>query len=702
MATLNFPDNPDTGDTYYDSNAGFTYEWNGTVWISIDSSRRSNIQEIDDISGAFDGSTTDFILNVAANPIEPVNAQQVVISVGGVLQNSGDDYTINGSTITFTTAPENGLTFFGTYLNTSLSFNTIGDSTVSTGSLAASGNYTVGGINVTGVSTLSGLSYSGISSIADLKSDNLAVSGVGTISNILLTKSGTGVGATVGAAVGVVTYYGDASNLTGVGMSLFPLSYDPGITSTSIAASTNIVTTWNYPIQAGSGTITIRTGGGTGTIVDQFVVGSSSSITISGRSLTLNPAADLTSGTEHFVVYPAGAIKSTGGQEENNQLITSFTTKPIELWAWGFNNSGQLGQNQGPAYLAAVSSPVQIPGTTWKDLPVNGCRLDTYFNSSIKSDGTLWMWGQNPYGHLGQNNRTACSSPMQVPGAWSTHSACYTAVLGIKTNGTLWSWGKNQYGQLGLNQGASPNQGYDNSKSSPVQVGTETTWSSVGSGAGVSGGVKTDGTLWTWGFNQEGSLGLNNSGTTWPDYNGSLSSPTQVGTDTTWSAFTSGQANSYAIKTDGTLWAWGQNTNGKLGLNSPQPNSRSSPTQIPGTWNFISVNNFWATAIKTNGTLWAWGYNSYGALGQNDRTTRSSPIQIGTDTTWSTGGIGDGHGSLFIKTDGSAWAWGGNQQGQLGLNQAATLYLSSPAQVGTDTNWVKALMSYHGSMGTRS
>ena len=92
MATLNFPDNPDTGDTYYDSNAGFTYEWNGTVWISIDSSRRSNIQDIDDISGAFDGSTTAFILNVASNAIEPTNAQQLVISVGGVLQNSGDDY----------------------------------------------------------------------------------------------------------------------------------------------------------------------------------------------------------------------------------------------------------------------------------------------------------------------------------------------------------------------------------------------------------------------------------------------------------------------------------------------------------------------------------------------------------------------------------------------------------------------------------
>ena len=136
MATLNFPDSPDTGDTYSDANSGFEYEWNGTVWISKNAStsgKRGNIQEIDDISPAFDGSTTDFILNVASYPIEPTNAQQVVISLGGVLQNVNDDYTINGSTITFTTAPADGLTFFGTYVNPYLSVNTVSDNTVSTG-----------------------------------------------------------------------------------------------------------------------------------------------------------------------------------------------------------------------------------------------------------------------------------------------------------------------------------------------------------------------------------------------------------------------------------------------------------------------------------------------------------------------------------------------------------------------------------------
>ena len=364
MATLNFPDSPSTGDTYSDANSGFEYEWNGTVWISkgaSTSSKRSNIQEIDDISGSFNGSTTDFTLTSSNTAVEPTNAQQVVISLGGVLQNVNDDYTIDGSTITFTTAPANGLTFFGTYLNTYLSSTTVADNSVSTGSLSASSNYTVGGINVTGVSTLSGLTYTGISSIAALSSSNLAVSGVGTIANVIHTKDSSGLGATIGAAVGVVTYYGDASNLTGVGMSVFPYTYSPANGATSQAVTTNIVTTWSSFIEAGSGTITIRSGSASGTIVDQFVVGSSSSITIAGNELTLNPAISLDNGTEYFVTYPAGSIKSLGGQLENHQLITSFTTLAINMWGWGYNTYGELALND----RVSRSSPVQLPGSNW-------------------------------------------------------------------------------------------------------------------------------------------------------------------------------------------------------------------------------------------------------------------------------------------------------------------------------------------------
>ena len=144
MATLNFPDDPSSGDKYTDSNSGFTYEWDGTVWKSSDPSTAANIREIDDISSDFDGSDTTFTLKVAGVNIEPANVQQLIISVGGVMQNAGDDFTVSGSTLTFTTAPTSGLTFFGTYLGTALSLNIVADGSVGSSSLKTE-DFTIGG-----------------------------------------------------------------------------------------------------------------------------------------------------------------------------------------------------------------------------------------------------------------------------------------------------------------------------------------------------------------------------------------------------------------------------------------------------------------------------------------------------------------------------------------------------------------------------
>ena len=144
MATLNFPDNPTTGDVYTDSNSGFSYEWNGTVWISTDPSTASNIREIDDISSGFDGSDTTFTLQVAGVNVEPANAQQLIISVGGVMQNAGQDFTVSGAVLTFTTAPSSGLTFFGVLLGTALSLNTVADGSVGSAALKTE-DFTIGG-----------------------------------------------------------------------------------------------------------------------------------------------------------------------------------------------------------------------------------------------------------------------------------------------------------------------------------------------------------------------------------------------------------------------------------------------------------------------------------------------------------------------------------------------------------------------------
>ena len=135
--TLNFPDTPSVNDEYTDSTSGFTYKWNGTVWISTDPARAANISELDDISGSFNGSTTTFNLTVSSAGVSPVTAQQLLISVGGVMQNPSDDFTVSGTTITFTTAPSAGLTFFGVFLGQALSLNTIADGSVTISSLKA-------------------------------------------------------------------------------------------------------------------------------------------------------------------------------------------------------------------------------------------------------------------------------------------------------------------------------------------------------------------------------------------------------------------------------------------------------------------------------------------------------------------------------------------------------------------------------------
>ena len=186
----------------------------------------------------------------------------------------------------------------------------------------------------------------------------------------------------------------------------------------------------------------------------------------------------------------------------------------------------------------------------------------------------------------------------------------------------LWSWGRNDLGQLGL--------GDTTVRSSPVQVGALTNWSSVATSKGaarMTTAIKTDGTLWAWGSNQFGRLGLGN--TTY-----SYSSPKQVGSLTTWSIISAGGRQSFSIKTDGTLWSWGQNAYGQLGLGNRT--YYSSPKQVGAltNWSKINCGSLTVMAINTVGALWGWGFNVEGALGLGNTTKYSSPKQVGALTTW--------------------------------------------------------------------
>lgn len=295
----------------------------------------------------------------------------------------------------------------------------------------------------------------------------------------------------------------------------------------------------------------------------------------------------------------------------------------------------------------------------------------------------LFSWGDNNQGALGLGNRTNYSSPKQVGSLTDWLQICAggynNTSAGVKTDGTLWTWGYNGNGQLGL--------GNTTNYSSPKQVGALTGWVQVSSGRfGMTAAIKSNGTLWLMGAGSYGQLGLGNTT--------SYSSPKQVGSLTNWATVSCGNAGVRALKTDGTIWSWGYNVEGQVGDGTTTV--RSSPVQIGSltTWaQVMCVGNF-TMAITTSGALYGWGDNSSGELGLGNRTNYSSPKQIGSLTNWAYVAPRM-RGATVLKTDGTIWTWGANSVGELGLGN--TTSYSSPKQVGSLTTWLKIAGTYRNS-----
>jgi alpha-tubulin suppressor-like RCC1 family protein len=297
-------------------------------------------------------------------------------------------------------------------------------------------------------------------------------------------------------------------------------------------------------------------------------------------------------------------------------------------------------------------------------------------NSTLPNPSTqLWTWGFNNHGQLGLGNSgagTNRSSPNQVGSLadWLNGAGGNYHTVVTKIDGTMWSWGNNDVGQLGLGT-----SGGANYKSSPTQIGALTNWITIASDNKSNAAIKTNGTLWSWGANTAGQLGQNNQA--------NLSSPAQVGALTNWLNVTNGYNFTTAVKTDGTLWAWGLNTYGQLGISNVS--SYSSPKQIGGNlWSRVASGFFHTVATRSDGTLWAWGRNSAGQLGVSNTTNYSSPKQVGNLTTWLYVAAGF-YQTIAVKTDGTIWSWGSNSSGQLGLGNRT--YYSSPKQIGVLTAW---------------
>lgn len=274
------------------------------------------------------------------------------------------------------------------------------------------------------------------------------------------------------------------------------------------------------------------------------------------------------------------------------------------LWGWGANSRGSLGYGTD----TIIFTPVQIGSDNdWKYVAAG-----FYSSYGIKNDGSLWAWGNNVVGELGDGTYEHKYIPTRIgnDNDWMMVDANGSVfinegghVIALKTNGTLWAWGRNGHGQLG--------DGTTINKIIPIQIGTSNDWKYVSAGNTHNLAIKNDGTLWAWGLNNVGQLG---DGTTI-----SKLIPTQIGTSNDWKIVKAHLDFSLGIKNDGTLWAWGHN--GERTLGDGTNIDKLIPTQIGNDNNWIHItsggNGYTKTSagIKSDGTLWTWGNQQHGQLG---------------------------------------------------------------------------------------
>jgi alpha-tubulin suppressor-like RCC1 family protein len=398
------------------------------------------------------------------------------------------------------------------------------------------------------------------------------------------------------------------------------------------------------------------------------------------------------------------------------------------LWAWGWNNYGQLGLGDTLNRL----SPVQI-GTDNKWMSIAN---NSEVALALKADGTLWVWGANSAGVLGLGDTTRRLVPVQngIARDW-VKMASGLQSIGLKVDGSSWGWGANGVGELGIGTiGGIYNSPFSLNAASywtDVAVGTQghtvflksdgsfwvtgfnmfgqlglgnaypaydtlqavstpaTEWVSGSTGSSHSAAIFSDGSLWTWGNNNHGQLGL---GTTTEQH-----SPVQLGAGTTWTAAACGTDYTLALQANGTLWAMGTNTDGQLGTGNNT--EQHSPVQVAGTWAAMAAGDAHSMALKADGTLWAWGNNSTGQLGTGNYTNQNAPVQVGQDSTWIAIATGEGH-SLALKADGTLWAWGLNLYGQLGTGN--NTLQDAPVQVGNDNHWTAISAGANHSMALKA
>jgi alpha-tubulin suppressor-like RCC1 family protein len=334
------------------------------------------------------------------------------------------------------------------------------------------------------------------------------------------------------------------------------------------------------------------------------------------------------------VVGITGVIALAGGAEHSLALKSDGT-----VWAWGNDGWGQLGTPANPYSSSYV--PVQVSGLN----SVKAIAAGWAHSLALASDGTVWAWGYNYYGQTGTGTSgNNVLTPTRVAGlsgvvAIAAGNGSFSS-LALKGDGTVWAWGYDGLGQLG--NGTSD----ENPHPTPVKVTAIAGVSSIGAGSEHALAVRSDGTVWAWGDNSLGQLGAKTT-TTCSTYHYACSrTPVQVKGLLGATAVAGGGNFSLAIKSDQTAWGWGDNGYGQLGNGKTTLfGGVSTPVQVKGLTGVVAIaaGASHSLAIKSDGTAWAWGYNGYGQVGNGTFSSSSVPVPVTSISGLTVIGAGQNH-----------------------------------------------------------
>ncbi|MCL1888191.1 MAG: InlB B-repeat-containing protein [Kiritimatiellaeota bacterium] len=364
--------------------------------------------------------------------------------------------------------------------------------------------------------------------------------------------------------------------------------------------------------------------------------------TTAGTPLTLTGTVEPLDATRQEITWSVADAGTTGATLNDNTLSTT-AAGTATLTATVAGGLGEIGI---------------------KSISVGG-----FYTVAVKTDGTLWAWGENDDGELGDGTTDEKHIPTQIgtDDDWAIVTAGYHHTLALKTNGTLWAWGVGGSGQLG--------DGTETSTNIPTKIGDDNDWATIAAGGFHSVALKTNGTLWAWGYNRLGQVGDGTSD--------GKNIPTKITGISDVVAIAAGFSHTVALKNDGTVWAWGNNDGGQLGDGTWD--MKIIPTEITGLSDVVAIaaGFYHNLALKGDGTIWTWGSNGRGQIGDATWDAKNIPTHISGISDVATIAAGAVH-SLALMVDGTLWAWGC----YYGLGDGTTGDKNIPTQVDSISNVV--------------